>query len=431
MRLTRLDRIAGLFILALVVVGLSAGCGGGIRHTLIQDAVYADATPASLTTIAPVTSIREYGGVLYVGGVNGVAAVSPDGAVQWATTLPATTFRYLDVDDRGIAFTGYDLGDVDPGSGAKKWFLGTTADAPQYLNAIVGMLTPAGQVAWQKTSSVATALSPPALSPSKVGVLRGQSFAVFDRQSGAETSAEIDIPMAEGLNKGFIAQATRNRPLFWKGYFWGGFYSYLVKVDESGKLVEQKKGFGLFSPFLDITVGPIAFGDLLIFGTDRYAVGGGSVKKCVIFATDDEPSKEWKEAMGDTLSACGSLLVVGDRLYTASNFDVARWNKKGSDKWEAENYKGGLYPGSHRGVTYRGRANFATRKSPNQLLVATDTQVYVSSGYGEEDLITVLDAETGKYVRSIKPSIQVVDMALVGGRLALATYDGVRFLTIN
>jgi hypothetical protein len=425
-------RSLSVLLLSSTAALMSLACGGGgIQHTRITDAVYADAEPPQLAGVGAITSIREHGGVLYVGGVTGVAAVGPDGGVRWTTELPATTFRYLDADAEGVAFTGYDLGSVDRATGAKKWFMGQMADAPRYQNAVVGMLSPAGQLVWTQPSSVETALSPPALSPRKVGVLRGQTFAVFDRRTGAEASADIDIPAADGMNKGFIAQATRNRPVFWKDHFWGGFYAYLVKVDESGKLVEQESGFGLFSPFQDITVGPVVFGDLIVFGTDHYVVGGGSVKKCVIFAADDEPDKEWKEAMGDTLSACGSIAISGERLFTASNFRVAAWNRKGSDRWEAVNKKGGLYPGSHRGVIYRGKLDFATRKSPNQLMVATATRVYVSSGLGDDDLITVLDAESGDYVQSIQLGTQIVDMALVDGRLAVATDGSVRFLAVE
>jgi outer membrane protein assembly factor BamB len=93
------------------------------------------------------------------------------------------------------------------------------------------------------------------------------------------------------------------------------------------------------------------------------------------------------------------------------------------------NKKGGLYPSANRGIRYIPGSSFGTRKSYGDLLVVAGGQVYVGTDNGH-DVITVLSAEDGSYVKTIDVGETLVSMAVVGDRLAVATDAGLHLLDV-
>ena len=100
-----------------------------------------------------------------------------------------------------------------------------------------------------------------------------------------------------------------------------------------------------------------------------------------------------------------------------------------SEVWDQVNKKGGLYPSKYQGLKYAKGTNHAARRSQGQLIVADEKNVYVATNLSKtSDALTVLNAKTGEYVGSLDLGTFVSDMALVGGKIALATDDGLKLV---
>jgi hypothetical protein len=141
----------------------------------------------------------------------------------------------------------------------------------------------------------------------------------------------------------------------------------------------------------------------------------------------DNMKNKWKTWSSDDQSGCGDLVVADDLVIASSNFWVMALNEKGKLEWESVNKKGGLYPSANRGIHYVG--NFGARKSYGDLLVAAAGHVFVATDNGH-DVITVLDASDGAYVKTIDVNETIVSMAAVGDRLAVATDAGLRLMDL-
>jgi PQQ-like domain len=412
---------------ALAAVLLAAGCGG-IQHSNVVSPQVLAAGKIDTAKLGEITSMRVANGKLYVGAQKGLASLDASGKVLWEISLPEVTARMVAADAQNIAVSSYSVVGLDAAEGAKAFFLGNLGNEPKFANAVVALFTEGGKPVWAVNSPEQTALSAPALSPVSVGVGCGTSFAVFQRANGSVVAP----PMADitgflgGVVKGMVAQAVRNRPVVFKDAFYVGFFTQLGKYDFSGKQISLQNGFGLFSPFENITVGPVVIEDkYLVFGTDRSTGNPGA-----LFGADAEPSKEFKEAVKDKLSDPGSLYVVGDHLFVATNFHVVRFQDDGDVDWDVVNKKGGLYPSSFRGVRYVD-GNLATRKSQADLMVATDDSVFVTSTHDDKDVITVLSAKSGEYVHTLNIGKPIVELGIIGDKLAVASFDGVDFLPLK
>jgi PQQ-like domain len=411
---------------ALAAVLFAAGCGG-IQHSNVVSPQVLAAGKIDTAKLGEVTSMRVANGKLYVGAQKGLASLDANGKVLWEVALPAVTVRLVDADALNVAVSSYSVVGLDSAEGARAFFLGNLGNEPKYANAVVALFTESGKPVWALNTPEQTALSAPALSPVSVGVSCGTSFAVFQRGNGSVVAP----PMADtsgflgGLAKGMISQAQRNRPVVFKDFFYVGFFNQLAKFDFAGKQLWMQGGFGLFSPFENITVGPLVIENkYLVFGTDH-----SQGKPGIVFGADAEPSKEFKEVVKDGDSDPGSMAVVGDHFFVATNFTVSRFQDDGDIDWTAENKKGGLYPSSYRGVRYVD--SLATRRSSGDLLVATDDSVFVTSSHDSKDVITVLGAKSGEYIHTLNIGKPIVELAILGDKLAVASFDGVDFLPLK
>lgn len=400
-----------------------------VRHTAVEEPAYASTVAAD---VGQVTHMRAVDGVVYLAGEKGIAAIGADGATKWRLELPPAAFRNVEADGAGVAFTAYSVAGVEPATGFKSFVMGTLGDAPEIAGATVGAVSADGKLLWQVESDLQTALSAPGLSPSSVAVTRGRDVVAYDRGDGHElgrTPMEF-VGQDSKFFAGFFAQATRGQPVLIGDAFYATFIGYLTKTDLSGNKVETSFG-PLFKPFYNVTCGPEPFGDLVVFGST-----GDSQKGSAFFGVKGDKMKvAFNEFSKDKISGCGSIASNESTLFMASNFHVFAMNEKGKIEWESVNKKGGLYPAGNRGVRYTkpqvmGGVAMGVRKSYADMMVADEKYVYVATANGG-DVVTVLDAGTGKYVRTVAVMAPIVGLALVEGKLAVATDADLRLVNVK
>lgn len=410
-------RLAFVLALATLAAAPAAAKTTKVKHANVVPPTW---TATTASPVGQITDLEVAGDLVYVAGTAGIAALSATGETKWTLALPAASFRNLAVDDTGLAFTAYTLSGVDPAQGFRAFALGKIGDAPQYADAVVGAVTLDGALAWTTPSDVASPHSAPGLSPTSVAVMRGKDMLVVDRADG-KVLANPDIKMMGEDSKffaGFFARGYRVQPVFWKDQFWSAFYGTVIKVNADGSARETAYG-PLFRPFYNVTCGLEPFGDTLLGGST-----GDSQKGSTFFAVDTKFDMKVNDWSPDEQSGCGALTVAGDKAVYASNFYVWAVNGKGKVLWKSVNKKGGLYPGSGRGIRYVNYLGY--RKSDPDLLVADASNVYVATDSGG-DVVTVLGMEKGEYVRTIDVKTPIVALGLTTGGLVVATDSDVRF----
>lgn len=407
---------------ALVLLpGIAEAKTNKVSHASLSAPVWrSQGSPA----VGQVTDVEVHDGTVYVAGSDGIAAVSPAGEVRWTLALPAAAFRKIDADENGVAFTAVSVAGVEAASGFRAFALGSLGDVPTFEGASIGLVSPTGTLTWQVASEIQSPLSAPGLSPTSVAVMRGKDLIVVDRGDG-HTLGVADIKYVGEDSKffaGFFSVGHRGQPVWYDGAFYSSFYGYLIKTDASGGGRETAIG-PLFHPFFDVTTDPVVFAGMLLAGNSIDPEKGNTY-----FGVDSKLATNFNEATPDKNSGTGSIAVVGDRAYLASNFYVWAIDPKGHVKWESVNKKGGLAPSSGRGVRYTsGMGGIGFRKSATDLLAADANHVFIATN-NAGDVITVLDAKTGAYVRTIDVKEPIVALALVGDALAVATDHELRFL---
>jgi hypothetical protein len=413
----------------LMIAALATACGGGIAHTKVVDAKVL-ATVAGLEKLGTLTSVRSIDGAIYVAGESGAAAVDAQGKTLWTLELPYATERLIEADARGVAFTSFDLGNVDRAEGLKSFIMGNAGDIPEYTNQTVAYASPAGRLLWTTRCAAAkAALSAPAFSPDQIAVSRGGTLTVYSRADGRQ-AWDSDLATDNTAGTSMVLLASYNRPVFTNGFWYAAHLNYLAKYDVSGKVLNTSRTFGLFTPFMNITGGLLASGEGVVFGNAPW-----NGKRALLLAADKDGEKNWKEEVDDKHSGVSSLAInKGGTIFAATNFVVTAFSPSGSKQWQADNGKGGLYPGSQRGVRYIGNAwakDFAVRKSPAEQMVADERFVYITSRHDKNDVLTVLDAKSGAYFDSVTIGAEINDMTITPGALALATGDGLKLIALQ
>lgn len=369
--------------------------------------------------IGLVTHMKSTSDSVVVAGQRGVARIDASGAVLWTVELPEVMVRNVAVDEAGIAWTGWSLvGIEDKGKALNAWAAGKLLDKKIVEDATVGAVGLDGTALWTVPAKEQRPLSPPGLTAGTVGVMTGESVATYQRTDGAEagsTSLKSGYAAFPGLS-GVLDHGTRGEVVAIEGNFFTSFFSMFFKVSSTGSLIDKEAMAGL-TPYANITCGPVQVGELLVFGNT-----GDSQINPAFFAMKPNMKNKWKAVSPDTQSGCGDLEVVGDTVYAASNFYVmAIDGKKGKVEWASVNKKGGLYPSANRGVRFIG--NTGARKSYGDLMVVGGGKVFVAAD-NQGDVITVLDAEKGKYIETLDVKRTLVSMAVVGDSLVVATEAG-------
>ena len=422
-----------------------AAFGAKLEHATIAEPTIVATVDAATLGIGRISSVLVDGDQLVVAASEGVAVIGADGAPVWVAALPHADLRTLGADADGIAVVSQDLKDSTP-SALLSFLGGELTKLPDHVNTTLQLLDRrnAGAVLWTLPFDTMTRATPPALTASRVAVGDGKTLLVLNRAdgtvgaSGKTVNQAGDYIAALGLLSGLegvvLRGATRTRPIWLNDGFYSTFAATFSKVDgESGKSVFRHNTFGLFTPFQNITAGPALLGDKVVFANTAQPIPGGmSSPQPSVFMGAADGDEEWSESVDDDRSGVGSLVVKGDRIFVATNFVVAAYDKDGDDLWTAENAKkkGAVGYSKFRGVRYKG--GWAARTSLGDCMAVDDRFVYVSAsegvGAGSRDLITVLDAAKGKYVTSIDPKGDIIDLQLIGGNLAAVGFDQIRII---
>lgn len=456
-------------VLAAWTLAAGAAFADKLQHGPITDPEIVAIVDAKILRIGQLTHAVENGGVLYVAGEEGVAAISADGKPQWAARLPRADVRLIAADGSGIAFVAQTATGAEPGS-MTKFIQGDLSEVPDFQGATVGLLDKGrrGAVLWTAQLETEYRVAPPGIAGATVAISDGVTLALFDRVTGTQVSRAKTFP-------GFLAGhwifkgATRNAPVYADDFYYVGFTSELSRVDAAtGKENWRKSNHGLMSPFNNITAGPVVWGDKLVFGNSVNSRGEGINNITRIFVSDRDGEQVWNDRH-DQDSGIASLAVRGDRLYAASNFRLSAYEasgKKVKELWshDTATTDGALTFSQLRGVRFYQRSkgaqvaeaalqailggadsdDLATRIAYGNCLVADERYVYLSSSargeykinkallvlgnvdrqaknVGGAELITVVDAGTGKLAASIDAKGLIFDLLLLGPNIV--TYD--------
>jgi hypothetical protein len=145
--------------------------------------------------------------------------------------------------------------------------------------------------------------------------------------------------------------------------------------------------------------------------------------------------KAWVEDVAGDKTPVGNLYVDGDTIYTASNFTVAAVDgSTGKKIWDMEGKDGGVSNSHLRGVRFANA--WPWKYWGGQLLVVAGDKLYLGtrrevSKKEWADVITVLNKKDGSYVKTIDVKLDLVDMAVFGPRIVIATEQGLKFLALD
>ena len=397
-----------------------------IEHTNVVEPKMAAPAAPDLSAIGQPTRLIARGGTLYVAGVGGIAAVSAEGKVLWSTPLDPTGVREITVDDTGIAYTGYEI----VASKTSVWaFLGEMPKKLEFAPSVIGMLAPDGTKTWQ-ASGPASRISAPCLTPASVAVLLGQTFQIYSRADGKVTVSKVDLDPAMLPNE-YAGRMYRPQPLYVDGNFVGGYFYMIYRLGPNGEeqqVDSQNK--------TNVVAGPILYKGNMLLGSYGMAQDGSVNESLVtVLETKGDFKKVLRKEIADDKSATGDIVVDGDTIYASSNFTVSAIDAvAGKRIWDVQGNDGALSAGSMRGVRFA--RNFGYRYWGGHLMIMADDHLYL--GTRREiakktwaDVITVLNKKDGTYVKTIDLKKDIVDMAVWGDRLLLATEDGVKYLTLD
>ena len=444
------------------------------QHGPVTDPEIVATVDAKVLRIGKLVHAVENGGVLYVAGQEGVAAIGSDGKPMWAARLPHADIRTIDVDGSGIAFVAQNLQANDPG-GFEHFIEGSHADIPRYKDTVIGVLDKGrrGAVLWTTPVEGEARFSPPALAAARVAATDVWSVVIMDRITGSEIVRSRAWPKMPFDY--YVDGATRNRPAIIGENVVVGVIGYLRSFDTASGVENWKKtNHGLMSPFDNISAGPILWGDRMVFASVNTTKKGGfgpatgirgSSKSKVFVAELKDGDEIWSESLDDEDSGVGSLALGGDRLYVATNFVVDAFNTKGKRLWslDANKENGAVMPSRVRGVRYfkesKGAAfieglfgaeslRMGYRSSLGFCMAADDRYLYLSStetssrplssaallasvwqreaNISGREVITVIDGESGRLVASLDAKGTIFDLLLVGPNLVAFDADTIR-----
>lgn len=439
-----------------------------LKHGPVQEPEVAALVEAKNLRIGRITHAVSDGGMVYVAGEEGVAAIGADGKPAWAARLPRADVRTIGVDGTSIAFVAQMIVTPDPNP-LESFLQGTLAKLPSMKDSTVGLLDKGrrGAVLWTVPYQTEYRMAPPALSGPSIGVTDGASLALLDRSSGAVRQRVKTVPsLLAGMK--VIESMTRNTPLFADESFIVGFVGGLISIDTvTGKEKWNETNHGLMAAFHNITAGPILWGDKIAFGNSNSARSEQLNTNTRVFVSDLRGKEVWNER-NDKMSGVGSLYTVGDRLFAASNFTLTAYDPKGKVLWEKETERndGALTMSPYRGIRYQRNSvgaqviegvlsatlgmndsdDAAYRTSYGNCLAADERYVYVTSmekssrpskwdyaqifpgtSLGGRDVITVVDANNGNYVKTLDAKGRVIELLVAGPNLVVVDLDQVRF----
>ncbi len=397
-----------------------------------------DATPSAipvpdLAGIGQVLSVTVREGRLYVGGSSGIAAVDAQGQVLWMTKLSEAVSRSIDADANGVAYAAFNIVGYERGKGAAGALLwGQPSMKLVTADSHLGLLSGDGKPLWDVAVAETSALSPPALGPDKVAVQGSRSLFLYQRGDGSQVAA---IPMFTnylGLSANFNTRLPVMRPLWAGDTVLAAHQSWFKKVSADGKELDATKELGRNFTFL--LTGPLKCKELVVLSEAAYPEGNVfSGKKARVYAANPELKHVWHENTEDDEIGVGDIVCNDESIIAVSNAQLIAFSYDGKEQWKYESKKGVLIPGTQRGIYRAGTLPVAASPLAGRQVVAAGPYLYVTSRAerkwkGESDVVTIFDAKQGSVIQQVDPRTVILDMAVFGPTLALATVDGLKFI---
>jgi len=421
----------------LALLGLISGPAGAARvtHENVVPSRLAVETAPELAEIGPALRVQAHSGILYVSGVRGLAAIELDGRVRWRLALPEMTMREIDVDDEGIAFSGFDITSEE---WKKSWFSGAWPKEISFGPSVVGFISKDGNLVWSDTGPAAR-VSPPCLTSDSIAVMMAKQLRIYRRSDGRVMSspAVMEEKKHTAWKGAILDAASLNRPVFHQGQFIVGHLRNLVRVSQEGNELERLQLGGKLSGRDIITAGPVVFNDKIIVGVSREP-GQFKYEADRLYALRIGTAMEeiWSASLKDGLSGVGDIALGEETIYTATNFRLGAFAESGAGLWKDTGGRGGAITlGRFRGIRYA-RDVLPVHTIGGHLMVHKGSSIYLSTsrrtGSKEwTDTVTVLQAQSGDYDRTIEVRSPVLDMASFGPHLALAMEEGLMVIALD
>jgi outer membrane protein assembly factor BamB len=384
--------------------------------------IIAICSPAQTLNIGNFTALKVSNNVIYVAGQSGIAALKPDLTVLWEKQLPETSIRLLEANDQMIAFSNYTY---DGRKGQLFSSFSLLWDKVTYSGNAVGALDLGGQLLWTTNLWGNSKLSAPALGEGIIAVSSNDSLYTLTKANGQIKTQTYNNEKFI-LGKSIKDHATPNQPLIAKGAIYTAAPFKFTKIDFNGKIVEEKKMYGMMAPLPVMTVAPIVFDNKIFVSNAPTGHSGQKDGVARLYCVKDDLDKDWDEFVDvDGQTGVSSLIHNNNSVIVATNFDVMAFNAKGKKLWENGKkiglpvLRGVRYPSASFGGT------MGVKTSTGNFLCADDNAVYLASGEKIKKEfkpnIMVIDAEKGKFVKSIDVPDPIVDMGLTDNSLIVIT----------
>ncbi len=429
----RRESIKHLSLLGVVAAAsILTGCASGLKHTKLEMAVSSKTAGYSAEEAGSPTSLISRNDTLIIASTKGITMLKSVNKL-WFHELPEAPVRKVSFDRGYIAWSSYAYEGSDK-AGFWSSAIFNAASVPNYKDSKLGLIDLSGNEKWTvNAQSTETAISAPAISSSSVAVSRGLDMEIYDINDG-HFIAKQDIMNASFMSKLYGKYVRNGLPLspaaYQDGYYAGSLFE-MNQIDQTGKKLKHKNGFGLLSTFGRISAGPIVYKDNLYFATENTSNSEPPDRYGVVESVSPEKFKEnfGKKYKKDKKSGFGAITAGGDKIFVATNTDLIAFSLKGKQLWAISGGQA-LYCSQARGLRYGNSWPFGYRTTTGNLILADEKHVYLSSPTSKEGIeaITVLSADKGEYVRSIEMKGRLLDMALIENQIAAITSEGLVYI---
>lgn len=367
------------------------------------------------------TSVRVDNGIVFVAGQQGIAALkAADMSVLWVKPLAETTYRLIEVDKQGIIYSAYLY------EGKKGQLLSAFAslwDKVFFSELTVGRFDLSGREQWTTKLKANSKLSSPAIGENIVAVSSNDSLYTFDIATGKlKTQTYCNEKFL--LGKSIKDHAIPNQPLILNNAIINAAPFKLTKISTDGKILESKEQYGMLQSLPVMTVAPVSFSNLIFVANSPVGKKNTKEGTARLYCINDDLDKKW-DSFVDVNGQTGvsSLVKNSSQLFVSTNGAVLSFNAKGKKLWE---YNKKIGTPDLRGVRYPGMGStLATKVSHGKFLVAGEKYVYLASGLKVKknwtNQILILDAKSGKMIKTVDVDATVVDMDLSGEELIIIT----------
>ena len=423
--------------LVLTLVGTALGATAYAKDIKRVPPAPATVQAPDLSAIGATVSLLAKNDRLYVGTTAGLAVVGADGTVLSSVPLAAMSARGLDTDGDQVAYASYAIKGLEKGTGltaALMW--GSPSDMLSVESAEVGLVGADGKLLWSVQVAEPSALSPPALGKDAIAVQASQTVNLYNRADGAAAPPLKIFTNWLGISKNWVSRLPVTRPLWLGDELFAAHQSHFKKVSAKGEELESTEGLG--KNFTMLTSGPVLCKDKIMLSEAGYPEGNiFTGKDARVYAANAKLKSIWYASTEEEFNGVGDLVCNDDLIFAVSNTNIAAFTHDGKEAWQYEGEDAVFMFGTHRGILKAGSLPVANKVNAGRQAVVAGPYLYVTSRSGKKDFrdkpddIAVFEAKTGKLLEQIETHATIIDMAVFGPNLALATTEGLRFIGLK